>query len=283
MNHSGQERDGDDAADRQRLAEALEVCRAGRDDPADPALAPLAEQLAARPELAEAHARLGRLDGALAGAFADVPVPEGLAERILSRLAAAREGTQASCVEGGSPLFAETKMGTVPRRRWRRRWFLSGVVAAAAAAAATVALVLLRPRDYTESEILAAAVAEFDASTAQGQLLPNVWPEILLSHPPSDAVVRPSGVRWREIAEFLDRPAVAYDLSGRAGPRATLFVARYDRPLPGLGNAPPGQPRRTTGGRAAAAWQDAGVLYVLVVEGTERDYHGLLNPGRPLA
>ena len=80
----------------ERIAEAIEAYRPGRDDPSDPALAPLVERLAADAELALKHQRLQRLDAALGEAIRDVPVPEGLCQRILDRLGLGREDSAAA-------------------------------------------------------------------------------------------------------------------------------------------------------------------------------------------
>ena len=69
-----------------RIREAMEACRPGSDDLEDPALVFLAEQLAADPKLGHVFERLQRLDGTVAEAFGDVPVPDGLADRITARL-----------------------------------------------------------------------------------------------------------------------------------------------------------------------------------------------------
>ena len=78
------------------ILEAIEACRPGSNDLSDPGLAFLATELAARAELDDAYERLQRLDAMLAVAFKDVPVPEGLGQRILARLAAARPPQDAS-------------------------------------------------------------------------------------------------------------------------------------------------------------------------------------------
>ena len=74
----------------ERILEAIEACRPGSDDVADPALAYLAAAMAADPELENLYARLQQVDGMLTADFRRVPVPEGLDHRLLERLAAAR-------------------------------------------------------------------------------------------------------------------------------------------------------------------------------------------------
>lgn len=268
----------DDPERRRQLIEALEVCRAGRDDPSDPVFGPLAGELAAGGELAAVHERLGRLDRVLGQVFADVPVPEGLAERILDRLARSPVDRVADAAAAAEPLASV-------RPRASRRRFLSGVAAAiGCSAVAIVAFVMLRPQAITEAAILEEAVADFDAAVVHlAEPVPAVPPAFLRNHPPSPDVVQSPGMRWRRLDDFLGRSGVAYELSGWAGARATLYVVEHAQAVDTLGNAPPLKPQWTTGGRAAAAWQADGLLYVLVVEGDGRTYDALLNRGRPLA
>ena len=84
----------------ERILEAIEACRPGSDDATDPALAYLAAALAADPELENLYGRLQQVDGMMAAGFRNVPVPEGLKQRLLERLAAARVGQVASAEEG---------------------------------------------------------------------------------------------------------------------------------------------------------------------------------------
>ena len=77
------------SARRQRLWEAMESCRGGSDDLSDPQFADLAARLAEDPELRGQFQRLQQADGAIKAAFAEVPVPAGLADRVSRRLAEA--------------------------------------------------------------------------------------------------------------------------------------------------------------------------------------------------
>ena len=83
-------------------------------------------------------------------------------------------------------------------------------------------------------------------------------------YPISREILRTPQVRWRPIRGLLGCTGVAYDLSAPGGRRATLYVV--SRPCPDS-HPPPLEPRPTTAGCSAAAWQEDGLLYVLVVEG----------------
>ena len=80
------------------ILEAMESCRPGSDDLFDPALAPLVEVLTLDPDLADRFQRQQQADAAVASAFRDVAVPDGLAERLLGRLA--RRGKSAHGGDG---------------------------------------------------------------------------------------------------------------------------------------------------------------------------------------
>lgn len=248
-----------------RLVEALEVYRPGCDDPADSALAPLLDHLRSDASLAETQQRLQQLDAVVAEVMQDVPLPDGLEQRLLDRLNAAVVRRQSPGV-----------------RMVRRRWLPA--VAAVAAAVLLGAFFLVRPSvGPSEAEILAAAVAVFDQTPpGLGQPLADATTEVLETYPPSHEIVTSADTRWRKIDDLLGRRGVAYEMSCWGGGRATLYVVRCETKLPELGATPPSQPRRATGGRAAAAWQTDERLYVLVVQGDAAAYRSLLNPGRPL-
>ena len=157
----------DEPREDERIVEAIEAYRPGRDDPSDPALAPLVERLAADAELARKHQRLQRLDSVLSEAIRDVPVPEGLCQRILDRLDAAAKvpETPGEVAVNDAPDAGEA-VEVLPDRRAiaRRRWLLSATAATVAASVAVGAFLALQPRGgYTETDVLDVAVQFFDA------------------------------------------------------------------------------------------------------------------------
>jgi len=88
-----------------RLLQAMEACRPDSEDLADPELAFLADQLAADPGLRAQFDRLKAFDRAVAEAFADVPVPESLEQRILTRI---QPQTQRSANQPAENIAPET-------------------------------------------------------------------------------------------------------------------------------------------------------------------------------
>ena len=151
---------------KRRILEALEACRPGSDDVADPALEYLAAELDANPELEVLYGRLQRVDETLAAAFRDVPVPEGLQQRLLDRLAASRAAEAATADSTkAAEILAEDRQVAVPvrPRRISRRWAAAGV-ALTAAAIALVVTVFLPPEGiepYNKQMVLEDALEFF--------------------------------------------------------------------------------------------------------------------------
>ena len=254
----------------ERILEALEVCR-GSGDLADPALAELADLLGSNPELKERYERLQRIDTKLAAAFHAVPVPDGLAQRIVGRLEvdrpdraaqAAVDGVQESA-EAPTPLSATEVPAPRPRRGSRRRFLAVAGALGTGAVLLVSALIYYGTRNpYDKAFVLLEAPDFFNKEPIQrgGSLLSNAPDD----HPISREVQGFSGTRWRRISKFLGRKGVAYDLRGPGGAsNATLYVVRLT--VSGLNDTqPPGRPQRNTGKCCTAAWQEGKLLYVLV-------------------
>jgi hypothetical protein len=271
----------------ERLREAMEAYRPGTDDPGDPHFAAPLRQLAADPELAERVEELRRLDGVIRGAMRDVPVPEALAQRLLRRLEEARSENETGglCADAnlqappdGSPGAFERSASPLHRRvRHGLRWMVSLAGAVAAALVVAIWFRANRTEVFTPSAVLEEATRMFAAEPPE--------PAYLLAEKPAppgypfghDVLEMPEA-RWRWVAGFLGGKAVAYDLLGPGGSRATLYVAR--RTVDQLPSLPPDVPRPMTAGCSAAAWQQEAVLYVLVVDGDARVYRNFLDHSR---
>lgn len=269
----------------ERILEALEVCRPGSDDLSDPALMDLADHLSADPELKRLYERLRRVDGKLAAAFREVPVPEGLAQRITDRLAAARaEPAAMADVEETAEAPAPppvTEVAARPRRVSRRRLLAAAGSLGTGAAVLVAALIYMNTRKtYDVPTVLTEAVDFFgNESRESGHLLtdndlPDDHP--ISRYPISRDVRRVTGTRWREIDGFLGRKGVAYDLPGRGDTvKATLYVVKLT--VSDLKDTqPPVRPQRNTANCCTAAWQRGRLLYVLVVRGGRRAYEECL-------
>ena len=269
---------------RQQLWDAMESCRAGADDLNDPQFADLAARLAEDPELRGQFQRLQQADEAIEAAFADVPIPAGLADRVRRRLAdatpAASSEPQPTGLGGLETSLAATVAPTVlrkPVRQFSRRRLLAGFAALSAAAALLAAVWIQThlPRQQTPASVLEEAMDFFNKDDPTSGKDALQWPPPA-EYPISRDVVQLKGIRWRHIKQFMGGSAVAYDLPPVGGGRATLYVA--ERNVPGLPSVPPSMPL-STGGKSAAAWQagNSSTLYVLVVEGDAGMYFRYLD------
>lgn len=304
----------DDDSQRDEILRDMDACRPGSDDLARPELARLRAALAEQPDLARLYDKSQRLDARLEDALQQVPVPADLQARLLARLAEERlhpasppaEASAAvrSAERGGAELdlseavalppdamvtegrvvvvrepaveTATSQAGRVTRRRWL-------AMAMATAAALLVITWLAWPaRQLTPERVLSLAQQYYHDDPAIGSGTP-----LSVTPPPRQFPFSPRIVRhrpaWREIEGFLGRKGVAYDLRGPGDIRATLYVVRVKGATPnspevlgGLPSAPRVQPA-SSGGFPTEAWQEDGLLYVLVVEGNQQDYRNFLN------
>jgi hypothetical protein len=217
----------------------------------------------------------GWIDEKLATAFHDVPIPAGLSQRLLQRLAKNELRTKNDEVTVPSSSFLVPRSSfLVPRLS--RRWVLAGGGLLAAAAGLLIAVWLggYQKEVLNEQFVLDEAIRSFDAALEQrGQLLADRPPPA--GFPISPAVLQVRGTRWRSIEGFLGCRGVVYDLPGGAEARAALFVVAAKN-AKGLDAAPALHPF-TTGGCCASAWQEGGLLYVLVVQGDPATYSRYLN------
>ncbi len=269
----------------ERILEALEVCRPGSDDLSDPALADLADQLGANPELKRLYDWLQRVDGKLAAAFREVPVPEGLAQRITDRLGAAQaEPAAMADVEETAEAPAPppvTEVAARPARVSRRRLLAAAGALSTGAVVLVAALIYVSTRNPYDKETVLKKASDFfsNESPERGHLLSGI--DLPDDHPTSRYPVsrdvrRLPGTRWREIDGFLGRKGVAYDLPGPGDTvKATLYVVKLT--VSDLKDTqPPVRPQRNTANCCTAAWQRGKLLYVLVVRGGRRAYEECL-------
>ncbi len=215
---------------------------------------------------AQIRAMKDNFDEKLTAALHDVPVPEGLADRLLERLKTKNSGRSTR---------------TVPVRRSSR--FVPTLSLAATAAVLLIAVWLGMPRGegISESFVLDEAIRSFDVGVDEpGPLLAEK--PAPAGYPFSTAVLQLRGTRWRPLEAFLGRRGVVYDLPGPAGTTASLYVVDAEG-LDGFGTAPALHPY-TTAGCCASSWQEGGMLYVLVVQGDPATFRAYPNiPHGPVA
>ena len=270
--------------DRSEIREAMDACRARSDDLRLPDLAPLAERLASDTAARRLFDRLQRFDRQISNATLDVPVPAGLAERILARVQIASGNSTAVASNDAVDNAPCPAPVTEPnRRRMGRRGWILAAVAASVAVAVSFAL-WPRPTELTADELL----SHGGDWAKQLWKQPTNWrplaagqrevPNYPLAAP---IVVSPS--RWADVARLSESNAVAYDLTTGGGQRAILFVIREAEIE--CNPTPPIRPQSSTEGLMIGCWRAQGVVYVLVVEGDERSYKSLLKsiPAPPFA
>ncbi len=119
--------------------EGIEACRPGSDDLQSADLTDVAQSVESDPEIHAVYARAQRWDTAVSRAMHEVSLPEGLADRLLSRLAAgdAAAVAVAAGVEGPA---VHADAVSLPRKSVATQPFLTrrGLLSIAGATAATV-------------------------------------------------------------------------------------------------------------------------------------------------
>jgi hypothetical protein len=282
------------------IRDAMESCRPGSDDLNLPEMSPLAEALAADPELRGTFSRIERLDRQITAATRDLPVPGGLAERILARLPVQAASDEASHQKQDADQAAIPAIATAldsakvnaaaddpnavsplplpltRRRISRRAWSLAAVGTCALVAAAFFAV--LRPQTPLSADDLIAQSGDWAAQIWDRA----TWSTIGSAKYPFSAAVRAQALAWTDVSSIVGKDAIAYDIS-IGGHRAVLFVIPSNDPV--ANSAPPAEPQSSTGGQMIGCWQTGGMVYVLVVEGDARAYQNLIRPSvqRPFA
>jgi hypothetical protein len=223
------------------------------------------------------------VDEKLAAALHEVPVPEGLADRLLQRLAAEPAWQDTELTAAGEPSVVPRSSLLAPR--WAGRWLVAGtgLLAIAAGLFFAVWLGLARNDTLSEAFVLDEAIRSFETQAGQwGQSMARQ--PAPAGYPFSLAVLPVRGVRWRPLVGggLWGHRGVVYDLPAPAGGKAMLYVV--DAGTSAGFSALPARHPFTTGGCCASAWQENGLLYVLVVQGDPATYRAFLNlPHGPVA
>lgn len=213
------------------------------------------------------------IDQKLAAALFDVPVPVGLAERVLER------------VEDAELDADHEKPGLRRSSPFVPTWLLmsGGLLATAASVLVAVWLGMGQGNCLSEQFALDEAIQSVDIEADPSAPLVADKPAPA-DFPFSASVVPVRGTRWRPLdgSSFAGSRGVVYDLPGPPGTRAALYVIAAE-PIEGMGVGPASCPF-TTAGCCASAWQENGLLYVLVVRGDLATYRAYLDlPHDPVA
>lgn len=281
---------------------AIDACRPGSDDfdrmlPSDVSAAIRRDEL-----LTDRYRAVQQLDHAVAATFSAVPVPSGLADRLLAALAQ-QQADQASSQLVTSPSIAPVELAPpgpspfqgvpagLPFRSTRRRWLQIASGSLAVTAAGLGGLFWWRRSNEAAplvlQDVLTRTLAFHQSHEGRiGELVP-------ISRVPAPAEFRMSNQivglreipRWQKLdGRLLGRAGVAYELGGPNGSHATLYVLSYDgRPeVFSLPEQPPEKPHSTEG-YALAGWREDDRIQVLVVDGDVDRYRSFLTPARDIA
>lgn len=269
----------------QEIQQAIDACRPGSDDLQQPEMAALAEAVRQDPDVRRRYECSQQFDASVIGLFRDVPVPAGLADRLLTAIEPSLGQATADSQTPVTPLSSERdaqeaveKARHWPHRKRRRIWAITaGSLTAAAALAGFLLLVPYfsvaepRPNDRLPDEILAWE----DAVVRQG------WNENMQTDQvvrrPLDRAVRVTPQRWCSIATAYDAQTIVYDVAPRGADMALVFCMQCRVRSSTLPDMPPWNAFSATGGLTLGVWRRGDMVYVLVVRGGLRRYRELIE------
>ncbi|MBX7167619.1 MAG: hypothetical protein K1X74_14915 [Pirellulales bacterium] len=229
----------------------------------------------------------GKTSATIAAEMIDVQIVEEMIEVQIVDEAIAAASTppvaelQLTLAAHPTAVADSSKRGDSPRRSRPFSPFWLGIGLAAAASLGLA--IYYAPRgSYTREDILeAAATFCLDEMDKPGRLLSEAVPR---GFPYSPAVKRNPRVEWVAARNCLGTSGVLYRLVPGGKQQAYLLVMPA-RGLQIAGNPLPGTPGfrpLTTRGVTSDCWQERGLVYVLVVQGDEADFHGFLQAQQPI-
>jgi len=268
--------------DSRPLHELLDACRPGSDDLAQPEMAKARAELETNATARRHAARVEQFDRHVAAALHDVPLPEGLRERLLAKLAANATPAEVSAkVDSVIGVGGEAIPSAHAAGGRRRRFVLATMGALAALAACALIAVSLSSGDAHWGPV---TVAEAAAPTLEEYVLRIKAPNAgeLPAYPLSQFVLAGRQPPRFKVGNIAGCSGVAYRLQSRQGVPGVLFVLKPWASLEGFPSRP-ATPQVDTAGRIAVSWAEQGRLYVLVFNGTTKDYPGFLRQSGPIA
>ncbi|MFO7902452.1 MAG: hypothetical protein R6U98_07320 [Pirellulaceae bacterium] len=249
----------------EELRKLMECYRPDRPLAGDTEFAALHQAMADHAELHRELEAVQAWDTTISRAMPQVPVPNGLEDRLLESVEAA-EGELAH--EG-------TLEATSPRsKRWWNRWparITAGVISAAALV--MIMFHVMKSRDTLSPTQAARAARGWIARLDEEGWQQGPPPGREYRHPALDFRLED----WQHFQAMGDPEAVAYRASvPPAWSRAVLFVVetRQGRLLP---NQPPTVPDSTTRNICIGVWKSDEHLFALAVHGTQRTYRRVLK------
>lgn len=260
---------------KREILTAIDACRPGSDDLYQEEMSSLAESLQDDPRTRQWYDRSQRLDAAVAEAFRDVPVPAGLADRLLASVSP-------TGIDEESVVSPAQQRPAATRRRWRR-WALSLTAGCASLVLLAVGLAFFFSSEPTlTSQAVVNQAIQWTYTVGRSD---DPWNADLAQVPKKYVFDRDSlrrtPSRWQRIQlkTSLDRRAVVYDLTtARSQPTAVLFVVDIgDRETTGLQGGPTFPPSSETDGWCVGTWRKGRRLYVLAVQGDKQRYREMVK------
>jgi hypothetical protein len=264
--------------DEPRINELLEAYRPQVDDLADDAWQTLRAPLIGESEVRESEVSesevqrraesIRRRDQIIRSAMHDVPIPAGLAERLLASLPG---GDPANLLSTAPAMSSEAvSLPPQPATRVGRRAWAAAAIGVAAVVALTIGLWPKLPTDggQVSAEELAGMVAGWENDPALGS--EGAW-SVLSGQGLSSHRINPSDLRVPATRVIGPVPRndglllAVYELAGPGGKTARLYVARTNRTF-GVPSVPQSLLHGLTGQRRGIAWQRNQYLYVIVVD-----------------
>ncbi|MHB8973532.1 MAG: hypothetical protein ACYC3X_26920 [Pirellulaceae bacterium] len=279
---------------RREILELLDGCQADLRDLTEEETRTLVATLEQDSELQDQWQTIQAWDAEIRRVFRDVPVPDGLADRLSAAVAAESPGSpvppatpnaamtpHAMTPDSRLPDIEAAREAPLPRvqlARSGRRWWLTRPARLAAGLLATSAVLLFAAwfahwglgwgDQLTAQQVAGASLAWTKQLDPEAWQSAN-WPD---ADYPLDPSVRLRIVGWQHCSALTDSQAVAYRAElPPARTTALLYVirTRQGRLLPAL---PPTVPDSTTGDFCVGVWKNNDCLYVLVVPGGPSGY-----------
>jgi hypothetical protein len=269
---------------KREIQQAIDVCRPGDEDLQQPEMAALVEALQGDVAVRRQFERSQRFDAAMTGIFRDVPVPDGIEDRLLAALDLAvppRDEVSTQLGPRDAGLDCQAKPGQRGRRAWsgrRRMWTV--VAGGLGATAALLAFLLVVPfsgigEPRADDRLPGEVLAWTDAVVQQG------WNTDFQAQPlrdhPLDRAVRAIPQRWCVIRTAYDQQTVVYDLAPRGRGLALVFCLRSRVRTSALPESPPWNVFPATGGLTLGVWRRGELVYVLAVQGGAERYRALIE------
>jgi hypothetical protein len=260
--------------DKPGINDLLEAYRPKVDNLADDAWQSLRAPLASDPQVQRRAESIQHRDRVVHTAMHDVPIPAGLAERLLVSLPESEPADFLSTAPASASEAVNLPLRPAASTRFGRRAWAAAVVGAAAIVALAIGFWRNGPTDSgpVSAEDLAGMVTawENDPTLASGGTWKKLSGQSLPSYPIEPSDLQVTATRAIGPVQRDGLLLVVYDLAAPGGKTARLYVARTNRTFD-VPTTPQSFLRSLTGSLRGIAWQRDQHLYVVVVDSPDSD------------